>query len=838
MGEHVHLPADHEGGEEADAEAADRLVADPQLGIVLPGVEAAADAGEVALHLVPVHARAVVPDLEDPPPRLIPAQIDPDDPLLLREPPLHRLPHRQGVDGVLDQLPGEGILVMVDVVPDEQVEQGGDIGLEIVVVQGVPRGVLLDLGQEIVELQADQVEDVLQAAHDQVELLDQEGRRLVSGGVVAPHADIGAAPVRIPFHFDPLGGDVEMELAGLQFDVDLVGDQLAEAARLLGEGQLQVGEEDPHHQEGQLPPGPLVPRPLYQAGAHRRGPVQPPLFEQRGGQSGQRLPQLPPAERLQPAPHRLQGRPLARIVVHDAAAGPEGDGAEDAEGVYAVRFQGGGHRRIAGQHLPHPAGGPPAGPVEVVAAHDRPLVGIPQAAPAVLHQLLQLHDPASPGRRRDLDRPDGLQMVLLVDEFPLPELHRLMGRVQVHHAEGVALEPAGSRRAPGEHVDDAVRPLVVLVVDEGALQVEVFVPVEHRVHAHAPQAPDHGGVVPQHVRIPQLPGHVGEEEEVVVEEGRRSIPGVVPHPAPLPHHLPGGDLAEVLVLLLPALLQERQQGVPVDALGLIRLLLQAPAVPDDLRYGPDPLQAAGVEAHKHQLLLGIGPQEGHVGEVVPVRDPAVECLQEGPVLRPPLLFVRAPHLVVVPGDEEHVLLGQRRTAPVCPELLQQDLEEAHRRRDQAPPLLLPPVEDVPGHQDAADVPDPVPPYVVRDPAGQLLCGEVGPPHVQVRKMQYPVERHGRPLLSGRSFLLLCRIQALSVKYCRTWRKRKAAHVRARPCRRRRYRHSFSTKRARIALRTARIMTPTSAKMASHILADPRATSTRQASLTPIAKTMF
>ena len=50
--------------------------------------------------------------------------------------------------------------------------------------------------------------------------------------------------------------------------------------------------------------------------------------------------------------------------------------------------------------------------------------------------------------------------------------------------------------------------------------------------------------------------------------------------------------------------------------------------------------------------------------------------------------------------------------------------------------------------------------------------------------------------------------------------------------------SFWTNRARMALSTARIITPTSAKMASHILATPSATSSRQPSLTPMAKTMF
>ena len=51
-------------------------------------------------------------------------------------------------------------------------------------------------------------------------------------------------------------------------------------------------------------------------------------------------------------------------------------------------------------------------------------------------------------------------------------------------------------------------------------------------------------------------------------------------------------------------------------------------------------------------------------------------------------------------------------------------------------------------------------------------------------------------------------------------------------------YSFLTNSARMALRTARTMTPTSAKMASHMLAAPRATRARQASLTPMAKTMF
>ena len=44
--------------------------------------------------------------------------------------------------------------------------------------------------------------------------------------------------------------------------------------------------------------------------------------------------------------------------------------------------------------------------------------------------------------------------------------------------------------------------------------------------------------------------------------------------------------------------------------------------------------------------------------------------------------------------------------------------------------------------------------------------------------------------------------------------------------------------ARMALSTHSTMTPTSAKMASHILAMPRAPSARQISLTPIANQMF
>lgn len=50
--------------------------------------------------------------------------------------------------------------------------------------------------------------------------------------------------------------------------------------------------------------------------------------------------------------------------------------------------------------------------------------------------------------------------------------------------------------------------------------------------------------------------------------------------------------------------------------------------------------------------------------------------------------------------------------------------------------------------------------------------------------------------------------------------------------------SFFTNNARIAFRTARIITPTSAKMASHMSANPSAPRARQISLIPIAKTMF
>ncbi len=51
-------------------------------------------------------------------------------------------------------------------------------------------------------------------------------------------------------------------------------------------------------------------------------------------------------------------------------------------------------------------------------------------------------------------------------------------------------------------------------------------------------------------------------------------------------------------------------------------------------------------------------------------------------------------------------------------------------------------------------------------------------------------------------------------------------------------HSFLTNRQRMALSTARIITPTSAKIARYILAMPTAPSTRQANLTPSAMTMF
>ena len=50
--------------------------------------------------------------------------------------------------------------------------------------------------------------------------------------------------------------------------------------------------------------------------------------------------------------------------------------------------------------------------------------------------------------------------------------------------------------------------------------------------------------------------------------------------------------------------------------------------------------------------------------------------------------------------------------------------------------------------------------------------------------------------------------------------------------------TFLVNIALIALSTASIMTPTSAKIASHIFAAPKATSTRQASLMPMANTMF
>ena len=51
-------------------------------------------------------------------------------------------------------------------------------------------------------------------------------------------------------------------------------------------------------------------------------------------------------------------------------------------------------------------------------------------------------------------------------------------------------------------------------------------------------------------------------------------------------------------------------------------------------------------------------------------------------------------------------------------------------------------------------------------------------------------------------------------------------------------YRFLTNSARMALSTARIITPTSANTASHMFANPRATSTRQASFTPMATIMF
>ena len=51
-------------------------------------------------------------------------------------------------------------------------------------------------------------------------------------------------------------------------------------------------------------------------------------------------------------------------------------------------------------------------------------------------------------------------------------------------------------------------------------------------------------------------------------------------------------------------------------------------------------------------------------------------------------------------------------------------------------------------------------------------------------------------------------------------------------------YKFLTRRARMALRTARTMTPTSAKMAAHISATPMAPRARQANLMTRANTMF
>ena len=50
--------------------------------------------------------------------------------------------------------------------------------------------------------------------------------------------------------------------------------------------------------------------------------------------------------------------------------------------------------------------------------------------------------------------------------------------------------------------------------------------------------------------------------------------------------------------------------------------------------------------------------------------------------------------------------------------------------------------------------------------------------------------------------------------------------------------TFFTNRARIAFKIARIMTPTSAKIAAHIFAIPRAPRARQINFTAIANTVF
>ena len=53
-----------------------------------------------------------------------------------------------------------------------------------------------------------------------------------------------------------------------------------------------------------------------------------------------------------------------------------------------------------------------------------------------------------------------------------------------------------------------------------------------------------------------------------------------------------------------------------------------------------------------------------------------------------------------------------------------------------------------------------------------------------------------------------------------------------------YNSNFFTNNARIAFNTARIITPTSAKIASHILAIPTAPRLRQISFTPMATEIF
>ena len=107
-------------------------------------------------------------------------------------------------------------------------------------------------------------------------------------------------------------------------------------------------------------------------------------------------------------------------------------------------------------------------------------------------------------------------------------------------------------------------------------------------------------------------------------------------------------------------------------------------------------------------------------------------------------------------------------------------------------------------------------FIFASPQGNILSL---PPHKEVFFLYFPTGKSfsSPPLCKGR-WLAAGKTEGLLSKIKQNY--------------------SLWTNKARIAFKTARIITPTSAKIASHILAMPMAPNARQINFTPMAKTIF